>query len=88
MFQAYVIIEYEGNISRKYRNHSALSHSTLHDIANLARDNPGHGTFFMGKKVYIHTFGCQMNVHDSEKMLGILEEEGYSQTDNPSERRS
>jgi len=21
--------------------------------------------------VYIYTFGCQMNVHDSEKMLGV-----------------
>ncbi len=31
----------------------------------------------MAKSVYIRTFGCQMNVHDSEKMLGILEKEGY-----------
>jgi len=37
----------------------------------------------MVKKVYIHTFGCQMNVHDSEKMLGVLEPEGFLQTDNP-----
>jgi tRNA-2-methylthio-N6-dimethylallyladenosine synthase len=37
----------------------------------------------MGKKVYIHTFGCQMNVHDSEKILGVLEPEGFLQTDNP-----
>jgi tRNA-2-methylthio-N6-dimethylallyladenosine synthase len=37
----------------------------------------------MGKKVYIHTFGCQMNVHDSEKMLGVLESEGFIRADNP-----
>jgi tRNA-2-methylthio-N6-dimethylallyladenosine synthase len=37
----------------------------------------------MEKKVYIHTFGCQMNVHDSEKILGVLEREGFMQTDNP-----
>jgi tRNA-2-methylthio-N6-dimethylallyladenosine synthase len=37
----------------------------------------------MRKKVYIHTFGCQMNVHDSEKILGVLEPEGFMQTDNP-----
>jgi tRNA-2-methylthio-N6-dimethylallyladenosine synthase len=37
----------------------------------------------MGKKVYIHTFGCQMNVHDSEKILGVLEPDGFMQTDNP-----
>lgn len=38
----------------------------------------------MDKLVYIHTFGCQMNVHDSEKMLGILEGKGYKKTDQPS----
>ena len=33
------------------------------------------------KRAYIKTFGCQMNVHDSEKMAGILEAEGYEVTD-------
>lgn len=28
-------------------------------------------------KFYIHTFGCQMNEHDSERMAGLLHEEGY-----------
>ncbi len=31
------------------------------------------------------TFGCQMNVHDSEKIAGILESEDYTETDNPKE---
>lgn len=31
-------------------------------------------------KVYIETFGCQMNKADSENMLGLLEEIGYEQT--------
>ena len=26
---------------------------------------------------YIHTYGCQMNIHDSEKIAGILEKMGY-----------
>jgi tRNA-2-methylthio-N6-dimethylallyladenosine synthase len=39
----------------------------------------------MRKTVYIHTFGCQMNVHDSEKMFGVLGNEGYSPADNPAE---
>jgi len=34
------------------------------------------------KKAYIKTFGCQMNVHDSEKMAGILEGQGYELTDD------
>lgn len=33
-------------------------------------------------KYYISTFGCQMNVHDSEKMSGILKEEGYIEADS------
>ncbi len=30
-----------------------------------------------GKTFYIETFGCQMNSHDSEKVIGTLEHEGY-----------
>jgi len=31
------------------------------------------------KSFYIETFGCQMNVHDSEKVIGTLEARGYEQ---------
>lgn len=31
------------------------------------------------KTFYIETFGCQMNAHDSEKVVGTLRQEGYSQ---------
>ena len=36
----------------------------------------------INKKVYIETYGCQMNVNDSEVVLSILQDEGYSLTDN------
>lgn len=36
----------------------------------------------MEKKVYIRTFGCQMNVHDTEKMFGVLRQSGYQRTEH------
>lgn len=39
----------------------------------------------MRKKFYIETFGCQMNVHDSEKVSGLLIARGYQPVDNPEE---
>ncbi len=34
------------------------------------------------KTFYIETFGCQMNAHDSEKVVGTLLREGYTQAAN------
>ena len=36
----------------------------------------------MARKYLIETFGCQMNVHDSERMAGLLEQAGYEATDD------
>jgi tRNA-2-methylthio-N6-dimethylallyladenosine synthase len=36
-----------------------------------------------GKPFYIETFGCQMNVHDSEKVAGVLMARGYRPVSNP-----
>ena len=33
------------------------------------------------KTFYLETFGCQMNVHDSEKVVGTLVQEGYQQVE-------
>jgi tRNA-2-methylthio-N6-dimethylallyladenosine synthase len=33
------------------------------------------------KTFYLETFGCQMNVHDSEKVVGTLLQEGYRQVE-------
>src|SRR6187401_2282514 len=34
----------------------------------------------MAQKYRIETFGCQMNVHDSERMAGLLDQAGYEPT--------
>src|SRR2546422_5030358 len=37
------------------------------------------------RRVYIETYGCQMNVSDSERMFGVLGREGYVRADDPAE---
>jgi len=39
----------------------------------------------MSKRLYLETYGCQMNVADSELMLGILGRAGYDRTDHPAD---
>lgn len=41
--------------------------------------NPG------ARKVYIQTFGCQMNEVDTEKMSALLQRDGYVRTETPDE---
>ena len=37
----------------------------------------------MLKRIYIETYGCQMNVADSELMFGVLGRDGYVRTESP-----
>jgi len=37
----------------------------------------------MARRIYLETYGCQMNVADTELLLGILAREGYTRTDRP-----
>jgi tRNA-2-methylthio-N6-dimethylallyladenosine synthase len=39
----------------------------------------------VNKTYYLETFGCQMNVHDSEKVRGTLAAKGYAQVHSPEE---
>ena len=34
------------------------------------------------KTFYLETFGCQMNAHDSEKVVGTLQQQGYRQVES------
>jgi tRNA-2-methylthio-N6-dimethylallyladenosine synthase len=57
-----------------------LDSLTLERAANaaVASDSVADGPTF-----YLETFGCQMNVHDSEKVAGVLIEKGYRQVETP-----
>lgn len=39
----------------------------------------------VGRKLYIRTYGCQMNVYDSARMADVLAPLGYAPTDVPAE---
>ena len=41
--------------------------------------------FVMMKKAYIETYGCQMNVNDTEVIFAILEKAGYGRTESMEE---
>jgi tRNA-2-methylthio-N6-dimethylallyladenosine synthase len=33
--------------------------------------------------VYVETYGCQMNVADTDMVLGLLAQAGYARTEDP-----
>ena len=45
-------------------------------------ENRDYNEVFKGKKYFIKTYGCQMNVHDSEEIKKILENLGYTEIEN------
>ena len=44
-------------------------------------DDETKSDLYAGKKYFLRTYGCQMNVHDSEEIKAILENLGYTETD-------
>ena len=50
------------------------------DIKYINLDNELNNSF-INKKYYLRTYGCQMNVHDSEQIRYYLENLGFSETD-------
>lgn len=56
----------------------------------LERSEPVQGPLHFSaalspKRLYIDTFGCQMNMHDSQRMVALMAGEGYAPTDDPEE---
>ena len=48
---------------------------------NYIYENRESNDLFKGKKYFIKTYGCQMNVHDSEEISALIEYLGYIKTD-------
>ena len=49
---------------------------------NYIYENREVCNIFIGKKYFVKTYGCQMNVHDSEEIKKLLDNLGYTETDN------
>jgi tRNA-2-methylthio-N6-dimethylallyladenosine synthase len=56
---------------------SELSGNTGFILTNMS----GVSENDLQKTFYLETFGCQMNVHDSEKVIGTLVQQGYRQVE-------
>ncbi len=62
-------------------------------VLQAAPDAPAQEPAFQGplhfsaalapKRLYIDTFGCQMNEHDSQRMVSLMAGEGYVPTESP-----
>ena len=51
-------------------------------VAGAVLDAPSDESKSERKNVYVETYGCQMNVNDSEVMLAVLKNGGYDETDD------
>jgi tRNA-2-methylthio-N6-dimethylallyladenosine synthase len=47
------------------------------DLSPFVEPRRGEASAPLGR-YHIETWGCQMNVHDSEKIAGLLERAGYA----------
>src|SRR5687767_758920 len=59
----------------------------MSDLVQLRRSSvapaPAAPTAAPARLAYVETYGCQMNVADSEMMLGVLADAGYAATQDP-----
>ena len=54
---------------------------TKDEVEYIYLDQNYDSNSFANKKYFIRTYGCQMNVHDSEEIASRLESLGFTQTD-------
>jgi tRNA-2-methylthio-N6-dimethylallyladenosine synthase len=63
----------------------AVQGSIPSEVFSAADFAPARAVGGDGKSFYVETFGCQMNVHDSEKVAGALMAQGYRAVDTHQE---
>jgi tRNA-2-methylthio-N6-dimethylallyladenosine synthase len=65
--------------------HDGTAHGALLDLNPLDGELRADKAPAAPRKVFIKTFGCQMNVYDSERMADALAPAGFAETDAPEE---
>ena len=74
------------NILKQNTSDSAnVNSSSLNEISSEAVENfnDGYLQASSAKGVFISTYGCQMNVNDSERMFSLLEMSNYYEVKEP-----
>lgn len=59
-----------------------IMRNTVYKLTNFLKYCMINSMENYNKKYLINTYGCQMNLHESEKLAGILTELGYTATNN------
>ena len=54
-------------------------------MAPVATIGPALSSHVPQKKIFVKTYGCQMNVYDSERMIDVMAPEGYVEAASPEE---
>lgn len=52
-------------------------------VLESATKEPTPAEQHLNRKLYVETYGCQMNVNDTEIVSGVMHKHGYSVTDKP-----
>ncbi len=75
------------SVARSGRGRRRRSRSPTHRSARCNRLSmlPPMALDPMNRRYHVQTFGCQMNVHDSERMKGLLESLGLGEAADPAD---
>ena len=78
------------NLNDSVDTNSSLNMKNLADEENHSAHDPISKDHYFkfkglgdGRTVYISTYGCQMNVNDTERMLSLLEMANFTSVEKP-----